>query len=77
MDWIALKLKVTTCDLVKTRQKYLLIDTGYDYEWSLFCEKRKAAQVNLSDISHLILTHHHDDHAGLLNNVGAIRPFRS
>lgn len=69
MDIIQLKLSVTNCFLVKADNKYILIDTGYEYDWDLFCKRLKAADVRLSDISHIILTHHHDDHCGLLNKI--------
>ncbi len=65
MNMIELKLSVTNCFLIKAGQKYILVDTGYEYEWDRFCERLKAAGVSLSAISHLILTHHHGDHAGL------------
>ncbi len=69
MDIITLKLSVTNCFLIKTKHKYILIDTGYEEDWDLFCNRLKDANVNLSDISHIILTHHHDDHSGLLNKI--------
>jgi glyoxylase-like metal-dependent hydrolase (beta-lactamase superfamily II) len=69
MEIIKLKLSVTNCFLVRTNDKYILIDTGYEYDWDLFCKRLKAVDVGLSDISHIILTHHHDDHCGLLNKI--------
>lgn len=69
MEMIELKLSVTNCFLVKTSNKYILIDTGYEYDWELFCKRLEEARVNLSKISHIILTHHHDDHCGLLNRI--------
>ncbi|MBW9144683.1 MBL fold metallo-hydrolase [Clostridium sp. CM027] len=69
MEIIQLKLSVTNCFLIKTENKYILIDTGYEYDWDLFCKRLKSVGVRLSDISHIILTHHHDDHCGLLNRI--------
>ena len=69
MKIIELKLSVTNCFLIKTHKKYILIDTGYEYEWELFCERLKEVSVSLSEISHIILTHHHDDHCGLLHKI--------
>ena len=69
MKIINLKLSVTNCFLVKTTSKYILIDTGYEQDWELFCERLKRVDVSLLDISHIILTHHHDDHCGLLNKI--------
>lgn len=72
-----LKLSVTNCYLVGIGDRYLLVDTGYENDWALFCKRLKEAGVDLSQVSHLLLTHHHDDHCGLLNQIveqnGAIR----
>ncbi len=69
MEIIVLKLSVTNCFLIKAKRKYILVDTGYEYDWDLFCKRLKEAAVSLHEISHIILTHHHDDHCGLLNKV--------
>lgn len=67
MEIIILKLSVTNCFPVKTYNKYILIDTGYEHDWKLFSRRLKEVNVGLSEASHIILTHHHDDHFGLLN----------
>ncbi len=69
MNITALKLGVTNSYLIQTDQKYVLVDTGYEEHWEQFCQRLKEVNVSLSDISHLVLTHHHDDHCGLLNNI--------
>jgi glyoxylase-like metal-dependent hydrolase (beta-lactamase superfamily II) len=69
MDITPLKLSVTNCFLVKARDHYVLIDTGYEDDWDLFRARLKEADVGLFQINHVILTHHHDDHCGLLNNI--------
>lgn len=69
MKIIKLNLSVTNCFLIKTGNKYILVDTGYNWEWEAFCTQLKEARVSFADISHIILTHHHDDHSGLLNNI--------
>lgn len=69
MNIIPLKLSVTTCYLIKTGDRYILIDTGYEEDWDLFQSRLKEAKISLSKISHIILTHHHDDHCGLLHNI--------
>ncbi|HBF38776.1 MAG TPA: MBL fold metallo-hydrolase, partial [Firmicutes bacterium] len=35
----------------------------------LFSRRLQEAGISFSQISHIILTHHHDDHAGLLNYI--------
>ncbi|HSQ62892.1 MAG TPA: MBL fold metallo-hydrolase [Polyangiaceae bacterium] len=64
-----LKLSVTRCYLVQTGHGYVLIDTGYESDWPLFSRRLQQAGVRLSEISHVVLTHHHDDHCGLLNPI--------
>lgn len=69
MKIIPIKLSVTTCYLVESADSYILIDTGYECDWDLFCKRIKVANVRFSQISNIILTHHHDDHCGLLHNI--------
>jgi glyoxylase-like metal-dependent hydrolase (beta-lactamase superfamily II) len=69
-----LKLSVTNCYLLRADNGYVLIDTGYEWEWGAFRNELKKAGVGFGDLSHLILTHHHDDHAELLNQVVAQNP---
>ncbi len=69
MNITALKLGVTNSYLIQTGQKYVLVDTGYEENWERLRKHLKEANVSLSDISHVVLTHHHDDHCGLLNNI--------
>jgi hydroxyacylglutathione hydrolase len=69
MNIISLKLSVTNCFLIQTGERYILIDTGYEADWDLFSRRLQEAGISFSQISHIILTHHHDDHAGLLNYI--------
>jgi len=71
MNIIPLKLSVTNCFLVKAgdQDQYVLIDTGYEDDWDLFRRRLKEVDVELFQVSHIILTHHHDDHCGLLHNI--------
>jgi len=64
-----LGLSVTHCFLVKTGDHYVLVDTGYKDDWDLFRRRLDNVRVQLSQISHIILTHHHNDHSGLLHNI--------
>lgn len=64
-----LKLSVTTCYLIKAEEKFLLVDTGYAEDWELFRRRLKEVDVELSQIGYLLLTHHHDDHCGLLHTI--------
>lgn len=69
MNIIPLKLSLTNCFLVKTGDHYILVDTGDKADWELFCKRLKEAGAGFSQISHIILTHHDDDHSGLLNQI--------
>jgi hydroxyacylglutathione hydrolase len=69
MNFKTLKLSVTNCFLVNAEGHYVLIDTGYEDDWDLFRRRLSECGVELSQISHIILTHHHNDHCGLLRDI--------
>lgn len=71
---IPLKLSKTNCFLVKHSNGYLLVDCGYETDKSLFEKTLKKSGVNYNEITHLLLTHHHDDHAGLLTHIVGRNP---
>lgn len=68
------KLGWTRCYLLKCTGGYLLIDTDYSKYYRLFARKLQHLGIALSDIKYLLLTHHHDDHAGfaaqLVRSIG-------
>lgn len=75
MKLIALKLSVTRDYLFSNgRGGYVLVDTGYAEDWELFRRRLGEAGVSIADISHLILTHHHDDHVGLIHPLLRQKP---
>ena len=74
MNLLTLKLKLTNCYLVPNGRAYLLVDTGYEYEWERLVGELARHGVGLQDISHLVLTHAHDDHAGLAARLLAANP---
>ena len=59
-----INLGITTCYLLQAGDGYLLIDTGYEKDYPKF--RRALAKLSIAPerISWLLLTHHHDDHAG-------------
>lgn len=69
MDLIPIKLSVTTCYLIKADEKYLLIDTGYEEDWELFQSRLKEVHIEIAQIGYILLTHHHDDHCGLVHLI--------
>ncbi|MCF7954675.1 MAG: MBL fold metallo-hydrolase [Phycisphaerae bacterium] len=58
------KLGWTSCFLLKCNGGYLLIDTSYPKYYSQFKKKLTGLGIEISSIKYLLLTHHHDDHAG-------------
>ena len=60
----SVKLGWTRCYLLKCTGGYLLIDTDYEKYYVLFEKKLANLGIATSDIKYLLLTHHHDDHAG-------------
>ncbi|MFX1298010.1 MAG: MBL fold metallo-hydrolase [Promethearchaeota archaeon] len=70
------KVGFTNCYLLECNSGYLLIDTGYLHHYEKFVSKlKKKYNIHITDIRYLLLTHHHDDHAGfateLLKNSNA------
>ena len=60
----SVKLGWTRCYLLKCTDGYLLIDTDYARYYPLFVKKLGGLGIGTSQIKYLLLTHHHDDHAG-------------
>jgi len=48
---------------------YTLIDTGYPHEYEEFLRKLDRLGIELGEVTHLFLSHHHDDHAGFLGRL--------
>jgi glyoxylase-like metal-dependent hydrolase (beta-lactamase superfamily II) len=59
------KVGFTNCYLLECKDGYLQIDTGYPKDYSKYKQRlKKKYNIEVNEIKHLILTHHHDDHAG-------------
>jgi hydroxyacylglutathione hydrolase len=67
MDINCLKLSVTNCYLLKVKDGYLLVDTGYESDLNIFKQELQKNSVDIKDIQYIFLTHHHNDHSGLVN----------
>ncbi len=55
--------------MIKLKNGYLLIDTGYPEQFGRFRKKLKYLNIDLKDILYILLTHAHYDHAGFLNEL--------
>lgn len=62
-------------DLVKSflipidNGEYLLFDTGYERNYKVFKELLKKDSIDVKKIKYIFISHHHDDHAGFINNL--------
>jgi len=74
MDLIKLSLSVTNCYLFRNGKGWVLVDTGYEEDWQLFRRRLAFVGLQIAQISHLILTHHHDDHVGFVGELVAENP---
>lgn len=67
-------LGTTAIYLLQAERTLLMVDSGYaTNEKRLFSALRRIG-VNLGDVGLLLLTHHHDDHAGLCSRLTTLRP---
>ena len=66
---IAVQLSLSTIYLLPCEGGYLQIDTGYEKDFQLYQSQLQKLQISLEQIQLLVLTHHHDDHSGFLNNL--------
>lgn len=66
---VNLALSMSHVYLIPCRDGYLQVDTGYEHDYSIYRKNPASAGIALESIRYLLLTHHHDDHAGFLNNL--------
>ena len=64
-------LRVTNVYLIPCQGGYLQVDTGYHRDYPAYRKALHKFGLDLSDIKYLFLTHHHDDHAGFLNELAS------
>lgn len=64
-----INLGVTKVFVLKCREGYLLIDTGYKGDYGKFRRKIKKAGIEYESIKYLLITHYHDDHAGFAQKM--------
>ena len=55
--------------LVEIKDGWVLVDTGYPFDYKRFIKKLKKNGVELSAIRYVVLTHVHADHAGFLKRI--------
>lgn len=69
MEIINVGNRVNNNYIIKLDKGYLLIDTGYLEQFHSFSKKLRKHNIQLRDITYILLTHAHDDHAGFLNEL--------
>lgn len=69
MDTHTLALGPTNCYLLAADEGYLLIDTSYEREYEHFLAELDEVGVEVDEVEYLLLTHHHDDHVGFVNEL--------
>jgi len=69
-------LKSINFYLLKADQSLLLIDAGLNNDdcWDALNNTLSNNGFDISDITHIFLTHHHIDHVGLVNRVVSANP---
>ncbi len=66
---LPIRLSMSTGYLIPCDGGYLQIDTGYEWDYSLYRQRLNQIGIPLDKIRHVFLTHHHDDHSGFLNEL--------
>lgn len=69
MKPIILPLSLSSVYLIPCQNGFLQVDTGYERDYGRYRQQLEQAGVLLQDVKYLLLTHHHDDHAGFLNDI--------
>lgn len=66
---IKLKYGNTNTFLIKGESGNLLVDTDYAGTLPLFYKSIKGNDINVKDITHVLATHYHPDHMGLVSEL--------
>ena len=55
--------------LLECNNGYLLIDAGWVGKYNKFKESLKRIHIDINSIKYILLTHHHHDHAALIQDI--------
>jgi glyoxylase-like metal-dependent hydrolase (beta-lactamase superfamily II) len=76
MKPIIIPLSMSSTYLLPCSNGYFQIDAGYEWDYPAYCQGLARRSIDMQDIKFLLLTHHHDDHAGFLNELTRATPAR-
>lgn len=74
LDFRTIVLSQTNCYLLKLKYGFLLIDCGNVHDKDSFLKTLGNLETTLKDIRYLFLTHHHNDHCGLMKYITSENP---
>ena len=66
---VSIPLSMSHTYLIPCPDGYLQVDTGYGRNYPIYRKNLAKAGIPIESIRYLLLTHHHDDHAGFLNEL--------
>ncbi len=69
MKPFVIPLSMSSIFLLPCQGGYLQVDTGYENDYPIYRRHLFEAGIDVEAIRYLVLTHHHDDHAGFLNEL--------
>lgn len=69
MSLTTIPLSLSSVYLLPCNGGYLQVDTGYQKDYPAYRKRLKELDIEISSINYVFLTHHHDDHAGFLNEI--------
>jgi len=68
-DFSTITLSQTNCYLLKLKYGYLMIDCGNGHDKDKFIKTLGNLGISVKDIRYIFLTHHHNDHCGLIHFI--------
>jgi glyoxylase-like metal-dependent hydrolase (beta-lactamase superfamily II) len=76
MEPLVIPLSMSRLYLLSGKDGYLQVDTGYERDYPAYRRGLARLGIDICKIKYLLLTHHHDDHAGFLNELSRDAPVR-
>ena len=73
-NWHRITLSQTNCYILKAKDGFMLVDCGNAHDKETFLKSIQALGVDIAEMRYLFLTHHHNDHVGLLNDLVSMNP---